>query len=241
MDNLNIIHLFPDLLNLYGDCGNIKVLKKRCELHGIEANVIAYNSSDEIVIDEADIIYLGGGKDSDQKLVCEKLQMINDKLVSYRDSDGVVLAVCGGYQMLGHYTYINGEKIEGLSLCDLYTEQNDDKFIGDIAVKTSFGTVVGFENHGGRTHLGEGVSSFGEVMFGNGNNGADKSEGIIYKNIYGTHLHGPLLPKNPAIADMLISKAYERKYGRELCLAEIDDSMANMAREAVMKENTTAK
>jgi CobQ-like glutamine amidotransferase family enzyme len=209
---INIIHLFPDLLNLYGDRGNILVLKKRCDLRGITANIIEFNINDEIDISNADIIFLGGGSDREQKLVCKKLLSIKEELIKFRDDLGVIFAVCGGYQLLGRYYSLDDEKIEGLSLCDMYTEQKQGRLIGNIAIDTGFSTVVGFENHGGRTYLGENVEPLGKVIRGHGNNGEDNYEGVLYKNIFGTYLHGPLLPKNPEFADLLIEKALLRKY-----------------------------
>lgn len=209
---INIIHLFPDLLNLYGDRGNIMVLKKRCELRGITPNIIEFRINDEINISNADIIFLGGGSDREQKLVCHKLFSIKEELINFRDDLGVILAVCGGYQLLGHYYSIDNEKIEGLSLCDMYTVQKEGRLIGNISIDTPFETVVGFENHGGRTYLGENVAPLGKVIRGYGNNGEDGFEGVLYKNIFGTYLHGPLLPKNPEFADLLLERALVRKY-----------------------------
>jgi hypothetical protein len=226
---INIIHLFPDLLNLYGDRGNIMVLKKRCELRGITANVIEFRINDEIDISNADIIFLGGGSDREQKLVCKKLLSIKEELLKFRDDFGVILAVCGGYQLLGKYYSLDDEKIEGLSLCDMYTEQKAGRLIGNIAIDTPLGTVVGFENHGGRTYLGENVAPLGKVIRGYGNNGEDGCEGVLYKNIFGTYLHGPLLPKNPELADLLLEKALIRKYNA-IELSPLDFEIEKLAK-----------
>lgn len=231
---LNIVHLFPDLLNLYGDSGNVLVLKKRCRLRNIDVNVIKYNIDDEIDLKNADIVLLGGGSDREQKIVCEKLSKCKEELFSYRDSDGVMLAVCGGFQLLGNSYNINGEEIQGIGLCDFYTVTKEGRLTGNICLDTLFGTVVGFENHGGRTHLGENAVPLGKVIRGNGNNGEDKTEGVIYKNIFGTYLHGPLLPNNPEFADMLIRKAIIRKYNDDSQLLPLEDELAKKAKAYVL-------
>ncbi len=231
---LNIVHLFPDFMNLYGDIGNILVLKKRCALRGINVNIISCNINDEINLNEADIVFLGGGSDSEQKTVGEKLLSYKEDFCNYRDSDGVMLAVCGGYQLLGHYYNLGIEKIEGLGLCDLYTEKSNTRLIGNICIDTPYGVVAGFENHSGMTYIGENATSLGTVIRGHGNNGEDKKEGIVYKNIFGTYLHGPLLPKNPELADMLIKKALKRKYNEDIQLTPIDDSLGLKAKSYVL-------
>lgn len=234
MKELNIIHLYPDLLNLYGDKGNIAVLKKRSLLREIKANIINVTINDELSLKNADIILLGGGSDREQKLVCKELLKYKAELEAYRDDMGCILAVCGGFQLMGHYYSLSGEKLEGLGLCDLYTEQGDDRLIGNIAIQTQNGVAVGFENHGGRTYLGQNATPFGEVIRGFGNNGEDKKEGVIFKNIIGTYLHGPLLPKNPEIADLILEKALERKYGESIELTTIDDRIAEYAKSYVL-------
>lgn len=234
MKELNIIHLYPDLLNLYGDRGNIAVFKKRCALRNIKPNIISVTVNDKLSLNDADIILLGGGSDREQKLVCSQLLKSKSELEAYRDDMGCLLAVCGGFQLLGHYYSLGEEKIEGLSLCDLYTENKEGRLIGNIAIRTQSGVAVGFENHGGRTYLGNNATPFGDVIRGYGNNGEDKKEGVIFKNIIGTYLHGPLLPKNPEIADLIIKKALERKYGEKAELDPIDDYIAKCAKSYVL-------
>ena len=234
MRNLNIVHLYPDLLNLYGDFGNVAVLQKRCRMRDIEADVIDIKVNDTFSLSEADIVLLGGGSDREQKLVGKRLLEYKSDFEAYRDDMGCLLAVCGGFQLLGHYYSLGGEKIEGLSLCDLYTERKEERLIGNIAIQTQEGVVVGFENHAGRTYIGENATPFGTVIRGNGNNGEDKKEGIIYKNITGTYLHGPLLPKNPEIADLIIEKALERKYGEKIKLEPVDDYISECAKSYVL-------
>ena len=211
---ITIGHLYPDLLNLYGDRGNIQCMKKRCEWRGIEAEVQEFQITDTIDFGKLDIVLLGGGSDREQMLVCEKLKTIQKDFKDYVEDNGVVIAVCGGYQLLGHYYDTDDGRIEGLSLVDLYTEQGSPRLISNIVIQNdSFGyPIVGFENHGGRTFIGEN-KPLGKVLFGCGNNGKDGAEGILYKNVVGTYLHGPLLPKNPHVCDYLIKNALEKKYG----------------------------
>ena len=211
---ITIGHLYPDLLNLYGDRGNIQCMKKRCEWRGIEAEVQEFQITDTIDFGKLDIVLLGGGSDREQMLVCEKLKTIQKDFKDYVEDNGVVIAVCGGYQLLGHYYDTDDGRIEGLSLVDLYTEQGSPRLISNIVIQNdSFGyPIVGFENHGGRTFIGEN-KPLGKVLFGCGNNGKDGAEGILYKNVVGTYLHGPLLPKNPHVCDYLIKNALEKKHG----------------------------
>lgn len=221
---IKIGHLYPDLLNLYGDRGNIQCMKKRCEWRGIEAEVQSFHITDEIDFSDLDIVLLGGGSDREQMLVCEKLKRIQADMKAYVEDGGSVLAVCGGYQLLGHYYDTEEGRIEGLSLVDLYTEHGDPRLISNIVLENEMFAlpIVGFENHGGRTYIGDN-KPFGKVLFGYGNNDKDGAEGVLYKNVVGTYLHGPLLPKNPHVCDYLIGNAMERKYGVKE-LAPLDDS-----------------
>lgn len=232
---INIAHLYPDLLNLYGDKGNIASLVKRLQWRGIEAQVTEYKIEDEIDFAEADIILLGGGSDREQLTVVKRLQDFKESFKEYVEAGGVVLASCGGYQMLGKYFTVDKEKVEGLDILDIYTDCDDKRFIGDIAVKTDFSDVpvVGFENHSGRTHIGK-HQPLGQVVFGNGNNGADKKEGVVYKNTIGTYLHGPLLPKNPQLCDRLLEAAVKNK-DESYTLSPLDDAMEYAANNSIMK------
>lgn len=211
---IRIGHLYPDLLNLYGDRGNIQCMKKRLEWRGIEAEVQEFQITDTIDFGKLDIVLLGGGSDREQMLVCEKLKAIREDFKDYVEDNGVVIAVCGGYQLLGHYYDTDDGRIEGLSLVDLYTEQGSPRLISNIVIQndTFAYPIVGFENHGGRTFISEN-QPLGKVLFGFGNNGKDGAEGILYKNVVGTYLHGPLLPKNPHVCDHLLKNALEKKYG----------------------------
>lgn len=221
---LTIGHLYPDLLNLYGDRGNIQCLKQRCIWRGIEAEVAAFELDDPIDFSGLDIVLLGGGSDREQMLVCEKLKEIQKDFQAYVEDNGVVIAICGGFQLLGNYYKTEKGTIEGLKLVDLYTEQGEDRLIGNIVLKSELFDmpVVGFENHGGRTHI-NGNKPLGKVLYGAGNDGVSGEEGVIYKNVIGTYLHGPLLPKNPQLADELITRALERKYKKSITLAPLED------------------
>lgn len=226
---LTIGHLYPDLLNLYGDRGNIACLMKRCAWRGIEARTICYESEDRVDFGALDIVLLGGGSDREQMLVCEKLKKIRQDFQAYVEGNGVVLAVCGGYQLLGSYYKTKDGLIKGLELVDLYTEQGDSRLIDNIVLDSPLCEmpVVGFENHGGRTYIGKN-RPFGKVLYGSGNDGKSGYEGVLYKNVVGTYLHGPLLPKNPQLADHLIRKALERRYG-PVTLAPLDDAQEQAA------------
>ena len=190
---------------------------------GIDAEVQEFQITDTISFLDLDIVLLGGGSDREQMLVCEKLKTIRQDFKEYVEDNGVVIAVCGGYQLLGHYYDTDDGRIEGLSLVDLYTEQGTPRLISNIVIQNDLFPypIVGFENHGGRTFIGDN-KPLGKVLFGYGNNETEKAEGVLYKNVIGTYLHGPLLPKNPHICDYLIKNALERKYGTS-DLAPLDD------------------
>ncbi|WP_244333123.1 type 1 glutamine amidotransferase [[Clostridium] hylemonae] len=230
---LTIGHLYPDLLNLYGDRGNIACMMKRCAWRGIEARTVEFNTGDEIDFQDLDIVLLGGGSDREQRIVCKNLLAIQEKFKEYVEDNGVVIAVCGGYQLLGKYYKTEEGTIEGLDLVDIYTEQGEGRLIDNIVLESSVCDmpVVGFENHGGRTFINDNTP-FGKVLYGAGNDGESGYEGVVYKNVIGTYLHGPLLPKNPEICDWLIQRALERRYG---CaeLESLDDSREKAANEYI--------
>lgn len=243
---LTIGHLYPDLLNLYGDRGNIITLKKRCEWRGIDIEVKEFHLNDNIDFNSLHIVFLGGGSDREQLLVCNRLKEIKSEINSYVNDNGVVIAICGGYQLLGHYYKLKDETIEGLSVLDIYTEMGDTRLIGNVVIESnclypSNDTVkiVGFENHGGRTFI-NGHQPLGIVKYGYGNNGTDGYEGVIYKNVIGTYLHGPLFPKNPALADFILSKALQRAYPNTFrTLQPLDDSMEIKARDYIVNRFLT--
>ena len=209
---ITIGHLYPDLLNLYGDRGNIQCLMKRCQWRGIEAETIPFELEDKIDFSKLDIVLLGGGSDREQMLVCEKLKEIQKDFKAY----------------------VEQGTMKGLELVDLYTEQGEGRLIDNIVLQSDLFDmpIVGFENHGGRTYIKDN-KPLGKVLYGAGNDGKSGYEGVVYKNVIGTYLHGPLLPKNPQLADWLISHALEQKYGKKIELAPLDDSQEKEANEYV--------
>ncbi|WP_026051108.1 type 1 glutamine amidotransferase [Clostridium tunisiense] len=236
---LNICHLYPDLLNVYGDMGNILVLKHRAEERGIKVNIFNISVNDSFDENNYDIVFFGGGQDYEQSIVSEDLiKNKKDAIRNYIESSRVFLSICGGYQLLGkYYTTFEGERLEGLGILDIYTEAGDKRFIGNtIIFNEEFQeTYVGFENHSGRTYIGD-LKPLGVVKLGYGNNGEDKKEGCIYKNSFCTYFHGSLLSKNPELADRLIKIALENKYN-EISLTTLDDTLEIKAKEAILKRN----
>ncbi|ACX51596.1 CobB/CobQ domain protein glutamine amidotransferase [Ammonifex degensii KC4] len=235
---LTVCHLYPDLLNLYGDRGNVTVFLRRCQWRGIPVRLWEVRFGESVDFTKVDFLFLGGGSDREQQLVVTDLLPRLANLRQAIEEGLVVLAVCGGYQLLGHYYQTaQGEKLPGLGILDLYTEAGEGRLIGDIAVEVQMGgrsqILCGFENHSGRTYLGR-VSPLGRVLRGFGNNGWDGTEGARYKNVFGTYLHGPLLPKNPAFADYLISLALGRR-GLEIMLPPLPDVLERQAREVILR------
>ncbi len=215
---LTLGHLYPDQLNLYGDRGNILTLRRRCELRGIELRVVGLGIGDALAPDEYDMLFIGGGQDKEQAPVAQDLYEIKGiGLWAAIEDDMPVLAVCGGYQLLAHYYRpANGPDMRGLGVFDAWTIHKGahvPRCIGDVAISWNGSTLVGFENHGGRTYLGT-AKPLGKVLKGYGNNAEDHTEGAVYRNVYGTYMHGSLLPKNPHLADFLIALALKRSYGR---------------------------
>lgn len=229
---IKIMHLFPDLLNLYGDKGNIECMRKRLEWRNIECEVIEFTAqSNGFELSDIDIIFLGGGSDREQKIVCSRLLEHKLEIKDFVENGGCLVAVCGGYQLLGKYYKLCDETIEGLDILDIYTEQGKNRLIGNIVLEPSFlpGTlVVGFENHGGRTYIGS-HTPLGKVLYGSGNYDNSGAEGVIYKNVIATYLHGPLFPKNPALCDYILDKALNKKYNDFTGLIQLDDDLENTA------------
>ncbi|NFV13880.1 glutamine amidotransferase [Clostridium sporogenes] len=240
---LNICHLYPDLLNVYGDIGNILVLKYRAQQRGIKINVSNVSIKDSFPIDKYDIALFGGGQDYEQAIVSKDMvETKKDDLTEYIEKGKVLLAICGGYQLLGkYYTTPEGEKLDGLNILDIYTEGGDTRFIGNTVIKNEeFNeTYVGFENHSGRTYIGD-LKPLGKVITGYGNNGEDKQEGCIYKNTFGTYFHGSLLSKNPELADRLLSIALKNKYGEDIDLEPLDDNLEIKAKEFIVTRESKA-
>lgn len=233
---LTIGHLYPDLLNLYGDRGNIQCFIKRLQWRGIDVDIVSCPSGSRIDFERFDIVLLGGGSDREQELVCQYLKKVRKDFKDYVEKDGVVLAVCGGYQLLGNYYKTSSKTIEGLGILDIYTEWSKKRLVQNIILKNPFflNPIVGFENHGGRTYIGN-YTPFGKVLFGLGNTGKSGYEGVTHKNIIGTYLHGPLLPKNPEICDYLLQKALTRKYGGNIRLTALPDSLEHTANTYIVK------
>lgn len=234
---IRIAHLYPDMLNLYGDRGNIIALTERMKARNIEVITDQITMGKSFNADDYDILFVGGGQDFEQDVLLDDLKKGKDlEIKKAIESGKVFLAICGGYQMLGKYykTY-DGKKLEYMGALDFYTEGKEERMIGNYAFKTKEGIeIVGFENHSGRTYLGKNVEPLGKMIKGCGNNGEDGTEGVRYKNTFGTYSHGPILPKNAQFADLLISKAVENKYGKTQ-LIPLDDTLELKAQQQVMK------
>lgn len=216
-----IAHLMPDLLNLYGDGGNVRVLQQRLTWRGIPVEVRRVHYGESVNLDEVDLVFMGGGPDREQKLASEQLAAMGDDLRAYVEADGPLLAICGGYQILGKQWLWGDELVPGLAVIDMETRRpgtSADRLIDNMVLESPLAShpVVGYENHAGRTYLGTGVEGFGRVVSscGHGNNDDDKVEGARYRNVVGTYSHGPLLSKNPEVADWLLARALERQAQR---------------------------
>ena len=235
---LNICHLYPDLLNLYGDQGNIICMKKRLEWRHIDLTVTLCGVDDPLNASEYDLFFIGGGQDFEQEVLLDDLKGAKAKAVKSAIEDGkTMLAICGGYQMLGHYYKTwDGKQMEYLGALDFYTEGYKERMIGNYVFSLTDDpavNVVGFENHSGKTYLGNGVTPMGKVLKGNGNNGEDGTEGARYKNVFATYSHGALLPKNPSVCDLILKTALEYKYGK-VDLAPLDDTVEMTAHDIMV-------
>ncbi len=235
---LRLGHLYPALMNIYGDRGNIVCLQRRCRLRGIELEVTELEVGDTLAPDAFDLLFMGGAQDREQALVMQDLAATKGALREAVDDGVVFLGVCGGYQLSGRfYRGADGDELRGAGVFDLYTLHPGPKakrLIGNLSASWRSGTLVGFENHGGRTYLGAGAEPLAKVIRGFGNDGASGFEGARYKNAFGSYLHGPLLPKNPEFADHLIALALQRRYG-EAELAPLDDVIEQQAHAAALK------
>ena len=234
---LNICHLYPDYMNIYGDNGNIICLTQRCEWRGIQAKLDQVTIGQKINPDKHDIYFFGGGQDQQQIAVSSDLKETNGILLKKAaHENAVIFSVCGGYQLLGHYYQPEkGKALFGVGLLDVITVAGNKRMIGNIVIKVDKGILsttncelstkmVGFENHSGKTFLGKGVKPLGKVLTGYGNNSNDKTEGAFAGTVFGCYLHGSVLPKNPHFADLLISKALQRRYG-QIKLKTLDDTI----------------
>ena len=229
MTTLRVCALYPELMNIYADRGNLAVLQARCEWRGMGFELSSATIGEPLDSTGADIVYMGGGQDRDQVAVAR--DMAGQKRDALHEAAGtgvVVLAVCGGYQLLGHSYQLGHEELPGVGLVDLHTVREEGpRLIGNCAIETDLGSgsrvIAGFENHGGRTYLGDGERPLGRVLKGHGNNGRDGFEGVRRGSVIGTYLHGPLLPKNAWLADCLVELAL----GIEL--APLDDALEDAA------------
>jgi len=238
--------LYPDLMNTYGDRGNIIVLSKRAQWRGIEVNVEQiFLDTEYSILNTVDLFFMGGAQDTQQEIVNRDLQDKKGKILKEKIENGTPgLFICGAYQFLGrYYKTAYHKELKGLGIFPLFTEnpgERHERLIGNVLVEPKIEEltqpIVGFENHGGRTYLDHKSMRLGSASKGYGNNGKDKSEGIVYKNAFGTYLHGPILPKNPQLADLLLTKALEKKYNEKIHLEPLDDSLEQKARESVIEK-----
>ena len=241
MKELKILYLYPDILELYGDFGNIQVLKYRIEKRGYKAIIDQYSIGDEAPdFSSYDLVFAGGGADNEQSILSEDLIKYKENIKKAVDSGVFFLLICGAYQLFGkYYKGVEGNIIPGLEIFDYYTEAINDRkkrCIGNIVLEVTLDDkktkVIGFENHGGQTY--DISTPFGNVLFGNGNKFQDTHEGFFRKNVIATYLHGPLLSKNPELCDYIIKHCLERKYNEDIILQDLDDSFETLCREQLL-------
>jgi CobQ-like glutamine amidotransferase family enzyme len=238
---LRLLALYPEQMNIYADRGNILFLQRRCEWRGIPFEYTAAGPGESFDPATHDLIYIGGGQDRDQVLVAEDLRRTKrDAIASAVEDGAAVLAVCGGYQLLGQRYQLGDQSVAGLGVADLETvREPGPRLIGNVSIETDLGpekrVLAGFENHGGRTYLGPGTDPLGRVLYGHGNNGRDGYEGVQRLNLVGTYLHGPLLPKNAWLADHLVSLALERRTGSRPELEPLGDELEMAAHATAMR------
>lgn len=242
---VRIGHLYPDHMNLYGDRGNLLALTWRARLRGIAVEIDRLQPGDTIGKGCYDFFFFGGGQDAEQERIYDDFLSIKGESLARELDDGAAcLAVCGGYQLLGkHYLAHGGKRIPGLGWLDVHTEAGSTRAIGNVLIEAKLGghqvEMVGFENHGGQTFLGEGVASLGRVIAGFGNNGKDGTEGAVVKSVVGTYLHGPVLPKNPALTDWLLARSLVRRYPGYLlepAPSQFEDAAFSEARQEILDQ-----
>ncbi|MEO8285945.1 MAG: glutamine amidotransferase [Chloroflexota bacterium] len=243
--DLRIAFLYPELMNIYGDRGNILALSRRAKWRGIDVSVDRVSVGDTIDPDYYDFYFFGGGQDKQQITVSQDLQgQKKDALKEAVERGAVILSVCGGYQMLGdYYRPFDDDDLPGIGLFDAHTDASNTRYIGNVLVDCvlpGVGTIVAFENHSGRTFLGPGCKPLGKSLVGGGNNGQDGTEGAIYRNAYGCYLHGSLLPKNPRFADLLLTQALARRHG-PVELKPLDDTLELLAHASATERTRATK
>lgn len=230
-----IAHLYPDLMNIYGDQGNVQVLKFRCQQRQINLIIRPVHLNDPLPSGSFDLLFGGGGQDSQQQLITQDLLKRKSVFQKACQNNIPMLTICGSYQLFGRYFQpFSGPKMAGIGIFDAYTVASQQRKIGNIIIKTKWGKLVGFENHSGNTFLQNATKPLGKVILGFGNNGQDKTEGAISNNVFGCYLHGPLLPKNPHFCDYLIQLALTNKYG-PIKLEPLNDQLEWQTHEAAIK------
>jgi CobQ-like glutamine amidotransferase family enzyme len=236
---LRVVHLYPDLMSVYGDRGNVLTLVRRARWRGIDVDVRELSLGDRLEPEAADLIFFGGGQDREQAVVsADFLEQKGAAVAQAVENGAALLSVCGGYQLLGRsYTTVDGQELPGAGLFDVRSVPGPRRHIGNVLVETDLDgerrTLVGFENHSGRTYLGPMTPPLGRAVVGAGNNGEDGTEGAVYRGAVGCYLHGSLLPKNPWLADRLLAWALRHRTGEACVLAPLDDSLENDAHAAV--------
>ncbi len=242
--SLTLAHLYPEHMNIYGDRGNIITLAQRCQWRGIALRVVPISVGDRVDWPAMDLAFFGGGQDSGQSLIANDLLHHQREGLTRAIDDGLVmLAICGGYQLLGHYFLTHsGERLPGVGVLDIHTVGGKKRMIGNTVVQLSHPLapagptyLVGFENHSGRTYHGPNVAPLGRIVVGYGDNGEDHLSGATYHNTIGCYLHGSLLPKNPHLADALLTRALRRRYGSSLRLPPLDDTLEQRAHQTMLK------
>lgn len=236
---LRLCHLYPDLLNLYGDRGNILALLRRATGRGLDLQIESVSMGEHFDADRYDLVFLGGGQDAEQNIIRRDfVENKGDDIRSAVEKNKVFLCICGGYQMMGHYyEEHDGKKIECLGVIDVHTIGKKNRFIGDTVYRSELlketPILYGFENHSGRTYLGESIKPLAKVIQGAGNNGEDGTEGAVFRNVYCTYSHGSFLPKNPAMTDYLLNRALKVKYGEDVEISFLDTDIEEVARRAI--------
>ncbi|MFA5802373.1 MAG: glutamine amidotransferase [Thermoleophilia bacterium] len=237
---VRIAHLYPTLMNIYADRGNIITLVQQCRWRGIDVRVEEFGLDEVPDWKAFDFFYLGGGQDREQQLVCRDLAIKGAGLREAVEEGAVLLSVCGGYQLLGdYYRTAAGETMDGIGLFNAHTVAGDRRCIGNVIVESEIGgrrlTLVGFENHSGKTYLDEGQKPLGRVVSGYGNNAEDGGEGIVYRNAIGTYMHGPLLPKNAGLTDHVLEQSLRHHHGKSAELPPLEHDFEDAAHQAAIR------